>query len=302
MAEETKKKTTKKVQHKKTTNKKSEKKVNVQANEEKTTVKKPIHKKPQPKKQIPKKETKEIKKIEEIPEVQEQDNEESILLEKTMVFDGEQNKNLEEVVNKLEEDNLVLKDKVVKRSRVRKNIVIGLSILIGIVIISTIVWAICYEKGINKQEGNKNTNIYQKVVSSTKENEEQVSADKFDEEETKNIEEQSTYSNIKDISLEEFETKIINRENITVMISSSTCYFCLTFEPILNEALKEQEKIVYRLNIHDMNNETLKRLREYYPYKMTPSLFSVRDGLVIEEITGLQEKEVISKWLSEYSL
>ena len=83
---------------------------------------------------------------------------------------------------------------------------------------------------------------------------------------------------IETISLQDFERKVLAKEDMNVIVSSSTCYYCLAFEPIVHEVLTELGKKVYRINTYVLNDEDLKTFRSYYPYTTTPTIFTTKDG------------------------
>ena len=212
-------------------------------------------------------------------------------LERTMIFDGAQKKNLKEVVEKLEKDNVVLKDKVIKRSKVKKIIV---AILIILMSITMIVTSIYLGKNIKAKYDSKkeiptlNTNIYDKV----KEYREELN-DENTQEETK------TDDIIKEITLKQFENKIMKKENINVLVSSNTCYFCIQFEPIIEETLKDSGKTIYKIDIAKMSDKEVERFREYYAFTITPTIFIIQDGVVTAEKIGSMDSKTLSTWASE---
>ena len=180
MAEEKKKTTTKKTTKKETAKKAPAKKTTttkttsaVKTETKKTTPKKVETKKAEVKETTPKKEkikvveTKEVKKPKKVePKVEKKLTKEE-QLERTMIFDGAQKKNLKEVVEKLEKENVVLKDKVVKRSKINKVIVIILVTLIAAAMIAIGVYLgtnIKERMDAEKRIPTLNTDIYNKVT------------------------------------------------------------------------------------------------------------------------------------------
>lgn len=302
MAEEKKKTTTKKTTKKETAKKAPAKKTTttkttsaVKTETKKTTPKKVEPKKAEVKETTPKKEkikvveTKEVKKVE--PKVEKKlTNEEQ--LERTMIFDGAQKKNLKEVVEKLEKENVVLKDKVVKRSKINKVIVIILVTLIAAAMIAIGVYLgtnIKERMDAEKRIPTLNTDIYNKVTEYREELNDEV--EEKDEEEAKTV--------LKEITLEQFENKIIKKENINVLVSSNTCYFCIQFEPIVEETLKDSNKTIYKIDIAKMSEKEVKRFREYYAFTITPTIFTVKDGIVTSEKLGSMDAETLSVWANE---
>lgn len=232
---------------------------------------------------------KELKQKKDTQKEKKQEN-----LNHTMIFDGNQKKNLKEVVEKLEKENIVLKDKVIKRSKIKKTIVIILVIIMLLVMITTgiIIGKELYN--IPKQEPKietLNSNLYDKVnkyrteINNKKENKKDKQEDK------KTV--------LKQITLTEFENKVLDKENMTILVSSSTCLYCMQFEPIVEEVLKEQEKIIYVIEIKSMDDIEVERFREYYEFTITPTIFTIKDGIVTAEQTGATTKEKLEKWMIE---
>lgn len=251
--------------------------------------------KPTPKKVVNKKKSTPQKKV----QVKELSKEEQ--LEKTLIFDGRQNQNLVEVVEKLEESNVVLEDKVIKRSKVKKVIIIILTILIFGIIAATTYYTINNETIRRESNQTLNSNIYKKVARNYKtisEINKQEKKDKKNDTAADTIEE-IDYSNIKTISLTDFERKILEKENMTVLVASSTCYPCLTFEPIINEVYQEKEATIYRINISMLSADEVNRFRTYYAFKVTPTIFSIKDGIATSESTGVLSKEELISWIDK---
>lgn len=216
-------------------------------------------------------------------------------LERTLIFDGSQKKNLKEVVEKLEKENVVLKDKVVKRSKIKKWIVIILGLIIILSMIATSIYlGVSIKKNIDKNKpiDTLNTNIYNKVNEYRGELQ-----DRTDEEKDEDKKEEKSI--LKTISLAQFEKKILAKENINVLVSSSTCYFCLTFEPIIEENLKDSDKTIYRIDVAELEDEEVETFRKYYAFTITPTLFVVKDGIVTAEKLGTMSEEDLKIWTEE---
>lgn len=221
-----------------------------------------------------------------------EESEKSILLEKTIIFDGIQNQNLADVVSKLEEDKVILDDKIIKRSKIKKVIIIILAILmIGVVGITTKYIVDNIAKHTVKET--INSNIYKKVSRKYR------SVSKIKETEDKNIFKEIKYDNIKTISLSDFEKKAFQKEDMIVLIASTSCYSCLTFEPIIDEVFGNLDKTIYRINISSMTEKENEKFRGYYAYSVTPTIFIVKDGVVTQDITGLMTSEELTNWLNK---
>lgn len=228
-----------------------------------------------------------VRKVE--PEVVEVD------LEKTLIFDGRQNQNLAEVVEKLEEENVVLEDKIIKRSKLKKILIIILTLLIALVIALTSWYVIDNE--LNKIDSNQtlNSNIYNKVAKNYR----TISDIKESEKNSENAIDDVEYDNIKTITLAEFERKVLEKEDMTILIASTTCYHCIVFEPTISEVFKEQEKTIYRINITSLTNEETTRFRTYYAFEITPTIFRIENGIAVSELTGVATSEELTTWIQK---
>lgn len=216
-------------------------------------------------------------------------------LEKTIIFDGNQSKNILEVVDKLEEENVCLDDKVIKRSKIKKYIIIISTILIFVVIGSTIGYIV--NTHIKEKENNQtlNSNIYKKVNANYK------TINDIEENKGSSLTEDE-YENIEDITLAEFEKKNYNKENMTIFISSTTCYHSITFESVIDKVYGSLDKKIYRINITSLTDEEIERFRTYYAFKVTPTIFTIKDGIVTSEVTGTMTEEELTTWAKENSI
>ena len=260
-----------------------------------TATRKPANKKTTPavKKSAPKKV--ELAKVEK-PEVKVEEPKEE-KLEKTIIFDGKQNKNLKEVVEKLEEENVVVENKVIKRSRARKVIIAILSVAMVIIAAAAAAYVISQAR-INKKNSELNdqttgSDIRAKVQDQKKKNNIDVSV--------KKAEQTQNYENITDITLSEFEAMILDGKDTVVLVASSSCAASIAFEPTIDEVFHDEDMMVYRLDIHSMTQEEETRFRTYYAYTITPTLFVVKNGVVTADTgkSGAVKKEALVEWVED---
>ena len=250
----------------------------------KPATRKPAAKKPAPAKKVPKK----VEKIEEPPVEKEEAK-----LEKTIIFNPKENKNLKEVVEKLDEESVVVEDKVIKRSKVKKVLIIIIAILMVVVFAAATAYVISQKKTDLKNNQTIESDIYQKVLSNNvKENNETTEFVEPNDED---------YENIVTINLAQFENKVLNQEEMTILVASSTCYGCISFEPVIDEVFKEHDKKVYRLDIKKMGEEEVSRFRTYYAFTVTPTLFVLKNGVVTADTgrQGSMKKADLEKWVTE---
>ena len=210
-------------------------------------------------------------------------------LEKTIIFDGTQNKNLNDVVDRLEEDNVVLDDKVIKRSKTKKAIIVILAITILGFIIATTYYVVSHEIN-NHPTSTLNVNLYKRVSKMIKKEGKLTPR-------TEPAELAEDYEHLETISLADLEQKIINKEDMVVLIASTNCYSCATFEPVIEEVLAARNETIYRVNVATLTKEEGERFLDYYDFGRTPTLFRTKDGYVSQEIHGTTTKEDLEKWL-----
>lgn len=291
----TSKSTSKTATKKSTTSKKntsSAKKTTTKTPAKKTATKKTATKKTEPKKTIKKEEVKEIKETKEVKPIEEKVKEEKQQeLEKTIIIDGTDKKNLEEVVNHLEDENIILKNKVIKRSKIKKYSIIVLAITIVVVAIGCAIYFI-NNIADKKIESSVNSNILEKIQ------QREDSSDKKSDSDN-GITTNEYYENIKSISLTEFEDKIRNGEDVNVMIFSSTCLACAEYEPIMQPILAENDKLIYKIDILKLSETEREILLDYYHFNLTPSIFTVRDGYIKADLVGKKDSKTFETWVKE---
>ena len=223
-------------------------------------------------------------------------------VQNTIIFTSSQKENIDEVVKELKEDKKQHEsvEKEMVRSIAKRNaIIIGAVIMVAIVALT--VSYLVKENKKNKNEGvtpaTLNNNVYDKIIQNSKERDERLNNKKDEEPEEKPVE-QLDYSNIRTITLEDFEEKVLQHEKMVILISKSTCYYCNLYEPIINEELNVQEKNIYRINVEIMKREEVAVLMEYYTFEMTPTLFYIdENGVVTDELVGFRDKEAFSEWM-----
>ncbi len=232
-------------------------------------------------------EEKSIKKTKK-SEVKNQEKE----LEKTIIFDGRQNKNIADVVNKLEEENIVLEDRIIKRSKIKKIVIVILILIIVGIILATSLYVVNVLNTDRENSKTLDSNIYKKVSEKYK-NPTDINKNQTTEKE------ETIYSNIETISLANFEEKVLSREDITIMVASETCYASMSFEPIVNEVFKEASRTIYKINISKLSSDEIDVFRTYYAFKSTPTIFTIKAGIVTADSVGNISKEDFSEWVKE---
>ena len=104
---------------------------------------------------------------------------------------------------------------------------------------------------------------------------------------------------LNEINLNEFELLALKKEDFYLYISSDTCMACLNFKPVLEESIKEIDKIVYVFNISDKSKKDIEIFRTYYAFHSTPTLVYIKNGIVKDEQVGSKNKDKLIKWFNK---
>lgn len=288
------KKTTKTVA---ATKKSTEKKKTTAPKKTTTTKKVKTVKKSETKKPVAKKE--DIKKVvaqEEInedlkKEIKEISKEAS--LEKTYIFNKSEQEDLSEVVEAMKSTKAPSYENIGKLDKDNRKIILTLTIAIVLVVIGCLVYIVV---NINRDESLSENNY---IDDNTYKNIEYNYDDEEEESSSSKSFKDLDYSNIINTNIDDFEVKVAEGKNMLVIISSDTCYYCVTFEPILNEVLVGEKAKAIRLNITNMTNAETKRLRNYYAFKAAPTLLYIKNGEVVADFEGFMDKDTLTNWYKE---
>ena len=253
----------------------------------KSETKKPVAKKEDIKKVVAQEEIKEdLKK--EIKEISKEAS-----LEKTYIFNKNEQEDLSEVVEAMKSTKAPSYENIGKLDKDNRKIILTLTIAIVLVVIGCLVYIVV---NINRDESLSENNY---IDDNTYKNIEYNYDDEEEESSSSKSFKDLDYSNIINTNIDDFEVKAAEGKNMLVIISSDTCYYCVTFEPILNEVLVGEKAKAIRLNITNMTNAETKRLRNYYAFKAAPTLLYIKNGEVVADFEGFMDKDTLTNWYKE---
>ena len=227
--------------------------------------------------------------VEPVTVESEKKDEKADLLEKTLVFDGIQNKNIRDVVEKLEEDKVVLEDKVIKRSKVKKAFIIILTLLMVIIGVVTTIYIL---DNVVEESETLNSNVYKKAARKYR-------SEKDIKDSSSSVIEDIDYKGVQPITLAEFEKKALKKEDMVVLVSNATCYSCIVFEPTISEVFTKLDKTIYKINLSNMDEEEKDLFRSYYAFRGTPTIFVVKNGIVTADVIGTMTDEELIEWVND---
>ena len=263
----------------------------------KSETKKPVAKKEDIKKVVAQEE--DIKKVvaqeeikedltKEIKKISKEEN-----LEKTYIFNKSEQEDLSEVVEAMKSTKAPSYENIGKLDKDNRKIILTLTIAIVLIVIGCLIYIVV---NINRDESLSENNY---IDDNTYKNIEYNYDDEEEESSSSKSFKDLDYSNIINTNIDDFEVKVAEGKNMLVIISSDTCYYCVTFEPILNEVLVGEKAKAIRLNITNMTNAETKRLRNYYAFKAAPTLLYIKNGEVVADFEGFMDKDTLTNWYKE---
>ncbi len=152
-----------------------------------------------------------------------------------------------------------------------------------------------YRLGKYEETESENEN----TSSSTEDNNEDIDSSENEDEENTN-----TTPNVKidQITLQELEKKIENKENFVLLVSMTNCSHCILYKPIFSEVINGNNITAYDIDVEPMTPTQYERLDKLIDIDGTPTTIFFKDGVEIEEsrLVGYQEKDVLIDSMKKY--
>ena len=104
-----------------------------------------------------------------------------------------------------------------------------------------------------------------------------------------NIETADNRQEVLKINHDYFEKNINEKKDFIILISLSTCLNCLKVKSILNDYIKEKNKLIYEIELNEYTS--IDSSIFYYPIDHTPLLVFIKEGNVVDE----KQKNLIDK-------
>ncbi len=112
-----------------------------------------------------------------------------------------------------------------------------------------------------------------------------------------------TYTEPVEIKYDEFQTKIENKETFVLFMWQTGCSHCESFEPTLEEVIKEKDILIYSINLADLTEEEYAKLENKTFIKGTPTIVYVKDGSVQStKLVGDKSKADLIEFLKNYEI
>jgi len=101
-------------------------------------------------------------------------------------------------------------------------------------------------------------------------------------------------SNIEEISLKEFKTKIENKETFALYVGNKNCSHCVSYRPILEKVLKDYDITIYHIDNSKLSEDEYKEFKTYINISGTPTIAFITDGqeeTTLNRIVGETSRE-----------
>ena len=107
---------------------------------------------------------------------------------------------------------------------------------------------------------------------------------------------------IKKISLQEFFTKMDNKEDFVVYFGTSTCSACLEYKPVVEEMVKNYAVTIYYVELDHESADDKERLAAEYidSIKFTPTTVFIKGGENIHMVVGKVDYRNLKQELVKY--
>ncbi len=111
---------------------------------------------------------------------------------------------------------------------------------------------------------------------------------------------------LKELSYDEFKEKISKEDTFIIIISQTICSHCITFKPIMNDILIDNNVVGYYIEEDLLDEETRKELDDQYNISATPTTLFIRKGKednstrIVGDYTKEKTIEIVKKFIEKY--
>lgn len=109
-----------------------------------------------------------------------------------------------------------------------------------------------------------------------------------------------TTGNLTEINLNTLKKLFQTTKKSILTLEKNGCSYCTEFEPKFIEALEENNATAYKINISNLSNDELTKLRNYVDYTGTPTTYIIENGKVSHSFTGTTDKDTISSFIEYF--
>ena len=107
----------------------------------------------------------------------------------------------------------------------------------------------------------------------------------------------------KELSYKQLMSKLSNKEDFVLTISSASCINCEMFKGTINDIVNKYEIVTYYIDLDDFTQEERTELKKHFDYVGTPTTINIVDGVEknnLSRIDGADDyisvKEKLVNW------
>lgn len=86
------------------------------------------------------------------------------------------------------------------------------------------------------------------------------------------------YTTYTELSFEEFQTKLENKDSFVVVMGSSTCSACAMYKITMEEVIKENQVEIFYLGLDTLSKDEYSKIYSKFVVEMTPTTIFIKDG------------------------
>lgn len=107
----------------------------------------------------------------------------------------------------------------------------------------------------------------------------------------------------KELSYKQLMSKLSNKEDFVLTISSASCINCEMFKGTINDIVNKYEIVTYYIDLDDFTSDERTEIKKYFDYVGTPTTINIVDGVEknnLSRIDGADDyisvKEKLINW------
>ena len=108
------------------------------------------------------------------------------------------------------------------------------------------------------------------------------------------------------ITVDEMQDKIDNKESFAIVFTKTTCDYCIKFHTMLDSYLLYHGIVLYEVVLDEAPQSeqkgNLKQINKTFDLDSTPTLYYVKDGKVDDKIVGGIEEDAFDDWVVKHKL
>jgi len=105
------------------------------------------------------------------------------------------------------------------------------------------------------------------------------------------------YTEYTEITYDEYSEKVKNNDSFIMLVYQTGCSHCESFEPKLNDIVKQYNLEVFALNLSNLTDKEYAILKNKTFISGTPSTVYIEDGKYEDKLEGNKDKEKILEFL-----